>query len=131
VVREEPEEPDALPWVVADPADLPLASRYCVCVEVPPAVDRVVAVPVILPEASRITARSAPPACFWRSMVWTILPEESRTTSRQIWAGEAVARANENRTGRRIAFMWIQTVRGGDSFDSAFLKKIRKIIRLI
>lgn len=67
----------------------------------------VVAVPVILPEASRITARSVPPACFWRSMVWTTLPEASRTTSRQVWAGSMVARANVNRAGRSIAFMWV------------------------
>jgi len=58
-------------------------------------------VPLILPEASRVTARSVPPACFWRSMVWTIRPEASRTTSRQVWDGETAARANDRRTGRR------------------------------
>jgi hypothetical protein len=49
-----------------------------------PPLDRVMALPVILPEASRITARSVPPACFWRSMVWTTRPDESRTTSLQV-----------------------------------------------
>jgi hypothetical protein len=77
----------------------------------------VVAVPVTLPDASRITARSVPPACFWRSMVWKTRPEESRTTSRQVWAGEPVANAIETKAGRSIAFMRILTAGWRDSFD--------------
>jgi hypothetical protein len=50
-------------------------------------------------------------------MVWTIRPDESRTTSRQVWAGENVARGRKNRAGRSIAFMRILTVFGWDSFD--------------
>ena len=84
----------------------------------PPAFGRVVAVPVILPEASRVTARSVPPACFWRSMVWTIRPEESRTTSRQVWAESMEARANGSRIERRREFMRAETDDGGPLFNS-------------
>ena len=77
--------------VLADPARRPLASRYSV--RAPLELGRVTAVPVIRPEASRVTAWTAPPACLWRSTVWTTRPEESRTTSRQVSAEEAVVSA--------------------------------------
>lgn len=112
------DEPDELPCVVAEPTDLPLASRKVVCPP-PPALTRVVAVPMTRPEASRITACSVSPACFWRSMVWMIRPEECRTTSRQVWAGDVVTRVNANRTGNRNAFI------------GAYDRIVRQIIRFI
>jgi hypothetical protein len=69
----------------------------------------VVAVPVILPEASRVVACTVPPELFWRSMVWTIRPDASRTTSRQVCAVSKEARESENRAGRRMVFMRVET----------------------
>jgi hypothetical protein len=85
--------------------------------ELPPTFGLVVAVPMIRPEASRVVACTLPPALFWRSMVWTIRPEASRTTSRQVWAGATVARANESKAGRRSAFMVDETEVGSWSSD--------------
>ena len=85
----------------------------------------VVAVPITLPDASRVVVCTVPPALFWRSMVWTIRPEASRTISRQVWAGDTRDKANENRTGKSIDFMAGETEVGSWSF-----KKTAKIVPL-
>ena len=109
------DDSEALPWVLADPVSRLLESRYWVLA--PPELGRVIAVPMIRPEASRVTDCTVPPDCFWRSMVWTILPDESRTTSRQVSAGSRVARARGSTIGRNIVFMKPETESGGRSFD--------------
>ena len=63
--------------------------------------------PVIWPEALRVTVCTVPPGLFCRSMVWTIWPEPFRTTSRQVWAGRADARARGITTDRMFAFMML------------------------
>ena len=72
--------------------------------------------PIIRPDASRVVACTVPPVLFWRSMVWIALPDASRTTSRQVWARAGVARTNDNRTGKSMAFMVGETEVGSWSF---------------
>jgi hypothetical protein len=82
-------------------------------------VGRVLALPVIRPEASRVTELTLPSDWVRRSMVWRIRPDESRTTSRQVWASNAEARANETQTANHRIFIFNWMVFRGDSFKKS------------